>query len=188
MRSKPRNRSFRSGMALLLVIPAVALAVVLSYAVLTNTGIQNQMSSNAQLLTQADSAAQSGINYGLYALQQEVANQSIAPISFTTSSQTGGPQQSFTVSVISTKVGLTISSTVSAIGTVARDANTQMKRTALMKVQLNLSADFGSSGSTGILASQAHSAGIVSSGQLAVTNSSGTMQPVTSIHVLNWAQ
>ncbi len=56
-------------MALLLVIPAVALATVLAYAVLTNTGMQEQISANAAHIAQADCLAESGVNYALYNLQ-----------------------------------------------------------------------------------------------------------------------
>ena len=62
----PRNRS---GMALMLVIPAVAVAAVLAYAVLANTGTQDQISANSALLSKTDCFAESGINYAIYNLQ-----------------------------------------------------------------------------------------------------------------------
>ncbi len=52
--SRLRNRS---GMALMLVIPAVAVAAVLAYAVLANTGTQEQISANSELLAQTDCLA-----------------------------------------------------------------------------------------------------------------------------------
>lgn len=56
-------------MALMLVLPAVALATVLAYAVLASTGVQEQIGANAASIAQADALAESGVNYAMYNLQ-----------------------------------------------------------------------------------------------------------------------
>jgi hypothetical protein len=71
---------------MILVIPAVALATVLAYAVLANTGMQQQVSANAELIAQADCLAESGINYGLYNLQNPSNAPAFSPSTFWTGS------------------------------------------------------------------------------------------------------
>ncbi len=59
----------RRGMAMMLVICAVALAAVLGYATLATVGVQAQISENADAIAQADCLAESGFNYAMYNLE-----------------------------------------------------------------------------------------------------------------------
>jgi hypothetical protein len=63
------TKNNRTGMAMMLVMIAVALAAVLGYAVLANVGTQAQISENAAAIAQADCLAESGFNYGMYQLE-----------------------------------------------------------------------------------------------------------------------
>jgi hypothetical protein len=63
------KRDRKTGMALLMVTVAVAVATVLGYAVLANTNTGARIAETATLAAQADSLAESGINYAEYNLE-----------------------------------------------------------------------------------------------------------------------
>src|SRR5687768_1933711 len=63
----PRRR--RRGIALLLVLAAVALAAVIALAMLSTSALQAQVSSNAQQHASSEYLAESGMQAALYYLQ-----------------------------------------------------------------------------------------------------------------------
>lgn len=64
-----RNRPHRRGIALLLVLAAVALAAVIGMAMLSSSALQAQVSSNAQEHASSEYLADSGVQAALYYLQ-----------------------------------------------------------------------------------------------------------------------
>jgi hypothetical protein len=139
-------------MALMLVIPAVALAAVLSYAVLANVGTQDQVSANAALLAQADCLAESGVNYAMYELQQNVTNQNIPPINFSNTTAAGNLQESFVVTAESTLAasGTEVTSTITSSATIAMVGGTNsIARKVVATVQMPLGTPPASGSSSG---------------------------------------
>ncbi len=127
-------------MALMLVVPVVALAAVLAYAVLDNTGMQQQISANAAAIAQADCLAESGVNYAMYNLQHP----SYAPTY--TGSFWSGPSGSislgasvpgtFNVSASQASGIYTITST----GTMTGPTGTTISRTIVATVKIAMQA------------------------------------------------
>jgi Tfp pilus assembly protein PilX len=137
----------RRGIALLLVLPAVALVTVLAYAVLSNTGNQEQISANSASIAQADLLAEAGVNYAMYNLQHP----SYAP-TFTGSFWPGPSGNislgasvpgTFNVSVSQSGSNYVITSTATVTGsngtTIIRTINTTVK-IATQAVQPNQAA------------------------------------------------
>lgn len=120
----------RRGMALMIVVAAVAVAAVLGYAMLANSSTQAQISENTASIAQADCLAESGVNYALYCLSYP--NNAPAFVSGTwqasnVSLGTSTPG-TFSVSIVDQgNSSFSISSTASVSGTngtaIARHAN-----------------------------------------------------------------
>jgi hypothetical protein len=66
-----RLRCKHHGIAMMLVIVAVAIAAVLGYSTLAVVGTQAQISENSQAIAQADCLAESGFNYAMYQLEND---------------------------------------------------------------------------------------------------------------------
>ena len=67
------SRGFRPGIALLQVMCVVAVAVVLSYALLSSSALQVKSNSNRADAMQADALADSGMNLALYYIENPLA-------------------------------------------------------------------------------------------------------------------
>jgi hypothetical protein len=123
-------------MAMIIVIPAVALATVLAYAVLANTGMQQQISANAELIAQADCLAESGVNYGIYNLQNPANAPPFTPSTFWT-----GTGAAIALSGIPGTVNITVSSlggnnyAVNAVATVPGSNGGTVSRSMTAAVQ-----------------------------------------------------
>src|SRR5258705_1476248 len=63
------QRSQRRGVSLLMVMAVVAIATVMGMAILASNTLQAEASANQDHAWQADAMAESGVNLGLYYLQ-----------------------------------------------------------------------------------------------------------------------
>jgi hypothetical protein len=141
-------------MALMLVIPAVALAAVLSYAVLANVGIQDQISANAALLAQADCAAESGINYAMYELDQPTGTAFASSTLWappTTATSLGSGLGSFIVTLSNTTyvpagaslaTATSVTTTITSVGTITGSSGGTISRQLTVTVQIPLLAQY----------------------------------------------
>ena len=136
-----RQLRVRSGVALVLVISAVALAAVLGFALLSGGMLQTRTSGNASKVAQADYLAESGVNLALYYLE----NPDKAP-SLNGSGYWGGgtytigsssPALSVTVSV-QRDASETTEYEISSTGTVGSSGETQMTRTMTCRASVTM--------------------------------------------------
>ena len=125
----------------MLVIPAVAIAVVMGYAVLENTGTQQQISVNAELIEQADCLAESGFNRGLYNLLNPAnAPTATAGVWPTMTSLSGGNGTTGKLTISATPPPGTASNStyiVQAVAVVSRPGGASSKRTIAASVVLS---------------------------------------------------
>ena len=121
----------RSGVALVIVISAIALAAVLGYALISGAMLQSRTSSNAAKVAQADYLAESGLNLALLYLQ----NTDKAPSLNASGYWSGGTYTVGTNPPLTMTVTVTRDATdtnayeVSSVGNVGNDGETQMSRT-----------------------------------------------------------
>ena len=191
------NRKRCTGVALMLVIPVVALSAVLSYAVLANVATQNQISVNAELAAQADCLSESGINYAIYQLQQKVTSQNAPAINFSSTIVIGGLRDTVSVTTQSTAMSSTMmTSTVVATGTVARvdgqnlATGTNLTRKVVLTLKIPLVSPSTLSGN-GTLPAWGNGGGTLrqTAGASNSMMSLGTPALVPkNIHVTGWAQ
>lgn len=74
-----RSNSHNSGLALVVVLAAIALAAIMGYALLASASLQSQMSSNKKSIVDADSVAESGVNLAMYYLQHPESAPALGP-------------------------------------------------------------------------------------------------------------
>lgn len=67
--NRTNHRHARQGIALMLVLVVIALASVLGYAMLSNAAMRSQIGHNAEVTSEAESLAESGVNLAIYYLQ-----------------------------------------------------------------------------------------------------------------------
>ena len=121
----------------MLVIPAVALAAVLAYAVLANTAMQEQISANSASIAQAECLAESGMNYAMYNLQYP-ANAPTYSGSFWT-----GPSGNINLSGGSFNVSISQNGSnyiITSVGSCNASSGTAITRTITAAVQLAMQA------------------------------------------------
>ena len=184
-------------MALMLVIPAVALAAILCNAMLANVGTQDQISSNAELLSQADCLAESGNNYAMYELEQYITNQCVPPsINYPVqTTKVGNLQESFCVTAQSTLLNLnTVKSTITSTSTIANLGSQNspvITRKMVLIVQIPLVPPSGPS-SGGTPPPWFYSGNPTSTGNPTSINGSGasgaSLLVPQKIQVINWSQ
>jgi hypothetical protein len=67
--TKKRRRPLRGGMALVIVVAAMAVAAILGYAMLSGAALQSDVADSAAKAAQADALAESGVSLAMYYLQ-----------------------------------------------------------------------------------------------------------------------
>ena len=80
MKTYAKHGLRRRGVALVLVVAAVALTAVFAYAMLSGAMVQSRTSGNTSRYQAADSLAESGINLAMYYLQNPTQAPSLPPI------------------------------------------------------------------------------------------------------------
>jgi Tfp pilus assembly protein PilX len=139
----------RRGVALVLVISAIALAAVLGLALISGAMLQSRTSSNAAKIAQADYLAESGLNLALFYLQ----NSDKAPSLNGSGYWSGGtftvgasPPLVMTITIVRDATD-TNAYEVTSLGKVGNDGETQMSRT--LQARANVQTGYKVKAATG---------------------------------------
>jgi hypothetical protein len=137
------DRTSRRGVALMLVLIVIALASVLGYAMLSSAALRTQIGHNAEITSQAETLAESGVNLAQYYLQYpEYAPGGPFTATGTYWTGTGGPI-AFTSGVSGT-IDVTVTRDAAdkwtydivSVGRSVGDGSTPIARTARSRVYL----------------------------------------------------